>query len=203
MTALFRTSKVHSANGTRIGCGIIKKVGDEGVLSSVTNELAASGVTSQVSVHTLDDGLVCYFGLATSLEPDLVSYRNPDEFLNGMDCNFTNGCGVHIHNGTSCTNSTTQGGHYTVTTSKLILGYLPCITPLMIVEKHTTQVASKRVSRMIRHSVIDHSLCIPIMGRVFLAVCCRLRQEVVQPHQRHRCPPPQHPPWHLPATLLR
>ena len=25
-----------------------------------------------------------------------------------------NGCGVHIHNGTSCGNTTTQGGHYFV-----------------------------------------------------------------------------------------
>ena len=29
-------------------------------------------------------------------------------------CNVTNGCGVHIHNGTSCANSTVQGGHYFV-----------------------------------------------------------------------------------------
>jgi hypothetical protein len=29
----------------------------------------------------------------------------------GKDCNFTNGCGIHIHNGTSCFNVTTQGGH--------------------------------------------------------------------------------------------
>ena len=69
-------------------------------------------MTSQVSIHTLGEGVVCYFGLATSLERDLVSYRNPDPSLNGMDCNITNGCGVHIHNGTSCSNSTTQGGHY-------------------------------------------------------------------------------------------
>jgi hypothetical protein len=104
---------VHSKNGTtRIGCGIIKKVTDQGLLSTVTNQLASSGVTSQVSLHTLGEGVVCYFGLATSLEPDLVSFLNPNTTLNGKDCNITNGCGVHIHNGTSCTNSTTQGGHY-------------------------------------------------------------------------------------------
>ena len=103
---------VHSENGTRIGCGIIEKVSDEGVLSSVTSELAKSGATSQVSVHPLGEGVVCYFGVATSLERNLVSYIYPDPYEVGMDCNFTNGCGVHIHNGTACTNTTTQGGHF-------------------------------------------------------------------------------------------
>jgi hypothetical protein len=37
----------------------------------------------------------------------LVSYLD-----GGTNCNFPNGCGVHIHNGTSCYNSTRQGGHY-------------------------------------------------------------------------------------------
>ena len=104
--------KVHSQNGTRIGCGIIEKVTEEGLLSSVTTELAESGVTSQVSLHTLGDGVVCYFGFATSLERDLVSYINPNTTLGGTDCNFPNGCGVHVHNGTSCTDKTTQGGHF-------------------------------------------------------------------------------------------
>ncbi len=84
----------------------------DGLLSTVTTELADSGVTSQVSLHTLGDGIVCYFGAATSLEQELVSYLNPNSFLQGKDCNFTNGCGVHVHNGTSCNDTLTQGGHF-------------------------------------------------------------------------------------------
>merc|ERR1712157_594432 len=46
----------------------------------------------------------------------------------GNDCTAGNGCGTHIHAGTSCTNSTTQMGHYydsTVLTGDpwQILGY--------------------------------------------------------------------------------
>ena len=85
---------------------------DDGILSTVTTELADSGVTSQVSLYTMGDGVVCYFGTATSLERELISSRNPDSFLQGKDCNFTNGCGVHVHNGTSCSDSKTQGGHF-------------------------------------------------------------------------------------------
>jgi hypothetical protein len=51
---------------------------------------------------------VCYFGLAYNLEPKLRSYLNPDWV--GTNCNFTNGCGVHVHNGTSCL--IRDGHHY-------------------------------------------------------------------------------------------
>jgi hypothetical protein len=59
----------------------------------------------------VNPGIACYFGLARNLEPNLVSYLNTNQSLMGKDCNVTNGCGVHIHNGTSCFNFTTQGGH--------------------------------------------------------------------------------------------
>jgi hypothetical protein len=71
-----------------------------------------SGVTSQVTVHTVVPDIACYFGMARNLEPNLVSFMNKNQTLMGMNCNFTNGCGVHIHNGTSCFNTTTQGGHF-------------------------------------------------------------------------------------------
>jgi hypothetical protein len=112
LSELLLVCAVHSENGTRIGCGIIEKVSGQGVLSSVTTALTGSGATSQVSLHTVGGGVVCYFGLATSLERDLVSVFNPDPYAGGMDCNFTNGCGVHVHNGTACTDKTTQGGHF-------------------------------------------------------------------------------------------
>jgi hypothetical protein len=101
---------VHSMNGTRIGCGIIERV-PSGTLHAKTTNLTVSGVTSKVVVQQIGDA-ACYFGSAKNLEPNLVSYLNKNKTLLGMNCNFTNGCGVHIHNGTSCFNSTTQGGHY-------------------------------------------------------------------------------------------
>jgi hypothetical protein len=105
---------VHSKNGTRIGCGAIEKVptGQGKLLTSSTSNLTKSGVTSNVVIQTIEPDIACYFGSANNLEPNLVSFLNKNKTLMGMNCNFTNGCGVHIHNGTSCFNTTTQGGHY-------------------------------------------------------------------------------------------
>jgi hypothetical protein len=47
-----------------------------------------------------------YAGILEGLQKDLSAKM----------CNATNGCGVHIHNGAACTNTTTQGGHYYVKT---------------------------------------------------------------------------------------
>ena len=106
--------EVHSKNGTRVGCGIIERVpiGEKTLLKSTTTNLTSSGVTSDVTVYTVEPDIACYFGMARNLEPNLVSFLNTNKTLMGMNCNFTNGCGVHIHNGTSCFNTTTQGGHY-------------------------------------------------------------------------------------------
>ena len=113
MLSLF-INKVHSKNGTRVGCGIIERVpiGEKTLLKSTTTNLTSSGVTSDVTVYTIEPDIACYFGMARKLEPNLVSFLNTNKTLMGMNCNFTNGCGVHIHNGTSCFNTTTQGGHY-------------------------------------------------------------------------------------------
>lgn len=104
---------VHSKNGTRIGCGPIEKVpaGQGKLLSSSTANLTKSGVTGTVTVQTIEPDIACYFGSAKNLEPNLVSFMN-NKFTVRPDCNFTNGCGVHLHNGTSCFNVSTQGGHY-------------------------------------------------------------------------------------------
>ena len=107
------TFTVHSKNGTRIGCGIIERVpsGTNQLLIAKTSNLTVSNVSSNVVVQPMKD-IACYFGAAKNLEPNLVSYVNQNKTLMGMNCNFTNGCGVHIHNGTSCFNRTVQGGHY-------------------------------------------------------------------------------------------
>ena len=108
------TTLVHSKNGTRIGCGLIEKVpvGQGKLLSSSATNLTKTGVMSKVVVQTIEPDIACYFGGAQNLEPNLVSFLNKNKTLMGMNCNVTNGCGVHIHNGTSCFNTTTQGGHY-------------------------------------------------------------------------------------------
>jgi hypothetical protein len=104
---------VHSENGTRIGCGVIEAVqyNDEtqNLLSTNTMGLADYDVASLVTAYAVNDGIVCYYGSAIRLEPDLTSYLNADRI--GTDCNYTNGCGVHIHNGTSCADIASQGGH--------------------------------------------------------------------------------------------
>jgi hypothetical protein len=46
-----------------------------------------------------------YLGYAGKVE-------NIESNLTDASCTEVNGCGVHVHSGTSCLNSTTQGGHY-------------------------------------------------------------------------------------------
>jgi hypothetical protein len=66
-------------------------------------------VTGFVSIFVDPDAAstIGYAGIVQGLQTNLVA----------KTCNATNGCGVHIHNGTSCTNTTTQGGHYFVKTN--------------------------------------------------------------------------------------
>ena len=58
--------------------------------------------------EAVTDG-VCYFGYATGLEPNVVSFL---EDKTSTQCNVKNGCGAHIHSGSSCDDVETQGGHY-------------------------------------------------------------------------------------------
>ena len=67
-----------------------------------------AGTGSKVSgiavVFTDGSNRTSYAGIVKRLMANLTS--------SSAMCNVTNGCGVHIHNGTSCANSTVQGGHY-------------------------------------------------------------------------------------------
>ena len=66
----------------------------------ITPTTTASGF---VSIFTDDSSFVIgYAGIVQGVEPNLLSSA----------CNATNGCGVHIHSGRSCYNTTTQLGHY-------------------------------------------------------------------------------------------
>jgi hypothetical protein len=102
---------VHSANGTRVACGLLEQK-TSNLFTAATTSLGSAAATAeaQITVYMPGDsespGLVFLFGMAASLEPNL---QGPP---NGTDCTAPNGCGVHIHSGGSCFNVTTQGGHY-------------------------------------------------------------------------------------------
>lgn len=69
----------------------------------------AMGFATIFTEYNTTSTLVGYAGIVEGVEPNLLA----------AFCNATNGCGVHIHNGTSCTNTTTQGGHYWVKTGTI------------------------------------------------------------------------------------
>jgi hypothetical protein len=97
---------VHSANGTRVACGLLEKK-TSNLFTTATKALGSAEAEAQITVYMPgEEGLVYLSGMAASLEPNL---RGPP---NGTDCTAPNGCGVHIHSGGSCFNVTTQGGHY-------------------------------------------------------------------------------------------
>ncbi len=80
-----------------------------------TTELSSSGVTAEVSLFIPEgtaavNGLVCFTGTAQGLEPGLEAIGEKGGL--GEDCASTNGCGVHIHDGTGCADATEQGGHW-------------------------------------------------------------------------------------------
>jgi hypothetical protein len=96
---------VHAEDGSRVGCGLLTKVDDKELLSTETEPLGDSEVTGTVTVHELGSG-VCFFGFSENLEPNLLSF-----LVDGTDCNASNGCGGHIHEGNSC-DADLQEGHF-------------------------------------------------------------------------------------------
>jgi len=52
--------------------------------------------------------VVCFVGSGSNFEPNIQSVYGGG----GMECNASNGCGVHIHSGFGCEDSTAQGGHW-------------------------------------------------------------------------------------------
>lgn len=109
---------VHREDGSRASCGLISKAPDGykagKFLEAKTVPIAGVEGTGTGHVQVLanveesvTDG-VCYIGYAKELEPNVESFL----LGSGDQCNVKNGCGAHIHAGTSCENSETQGGHY-------------------------------------------------------------------------------------------
>jgi len=93
---------IHNDAGGRVACGLLSIVAT-GVTSASLAALNSSGVTGEVTVYTTSSHMFGA-GMATGLETDLVKSQNCTA--------HGNACGAHVHSGTSCANSTTQGGHY-------------------------------------------------------------------------------------------
>jgi hypothetical protein len=98
---------VHAEDGSRLGCGLLTRVADTDLLTTSTDPLEDSTTVSDAVVFPVGSESLCMFGSATNLEPNLMSVLK-----GGENCMASNGCGVHIHSGFSCMNSTTQEGHF-------------------------------------------------------------------------------------------
>jgi hypothetical protein len=106
----FSYPTVHGEDGSPVACGLLQKASED-VLTTETEPMGESLVTSEITTISgaMEVGEVCFLGKAYGLERELVSVNAETA---GTDCTANNGCGVHVHSGVSCTNSTTQGGHY-------------------------------------------------------------------------------------------
>jgi hypothetical protein len=96
-----KTFIVHDNSGKRVSCGQISPISPS--YTAVLSQLGSSGVSGKATISVTSTGLLG-FGSASNLEANLI----------GADCADANGCGVHVHSGTACTDATTQGGHYYV-----------------------------------------------------------------------------------------
>jgi len=92
---------IHNKSGGRVACGILSEV-TTGVTEASLTDLSSTGVSGSVTI-IVSGSVVVGAGSASGLEASLSDTTN---------CTATNGCGVHVHSGSGCTDTTTQGGHY-------------------------------------------------------------------------------------------
>jgi len=125
---------IHNKDCSRASCGVITMMPDEQQVERQelvttleptmspdevvgSSEFLSDTMGGEVKVLKNLAGLrglpvldgVCYLGYATGLKPDVESYLVGN---GGQQCNVTNGCGAHIHNGWGCATLDSQGGHY-------------------------------------------------------------------------------------------
>lgn len=114
---------VHDENGSRIGCGILEPAHPLDLMTSTIYPLAGSKVHGEVHMNKMAVnsamkavGAICYYGVGFGLEPNLLSFHKSSAISTGseygLNCTAPNGCGIHIHSGSSCETTTDQGGHY-------------------------------------------------------------------------------------------
>ena len=100
---------VHDNAGIRVACGQLQSVA--GNVSSANLEpidACSSTASGSVTVYTPSQGgKIIGAGVAENMESDLVS-----SLIGGTDCTESNGCGTHVHSGTACDTTDTQGGHH-------------------------------------------------------------------------------------------
>jgi hypothetical protein len=95
---------VHDNAGQRVACGLLSDVTSASA-SATLSQLSSSGVTGSVTLFEKSTRLFGA-GRAAGLEASLS-----DDSNGGSDCTATNGCGVHVHDGTGCADKASQGGH--------------------------------------------------------------------------------------------
>jgi len=93
---------IHNKAGSRVACGILSEV-TTGVTEASLMNLTSTDVSGSVTL-VVNGSMITGAGSASGLEASLSDTTG--------DCHATNGCGVHVHSGSSCENLTTQGGHY-------------------------------------------------------------------------------------------
>jgi hypothetical protein len=112
-----RTFLLHNATGSRVGCGVLKRVLDSALLVAYGEvddsvglaEINDSQAAGSVVVYQPNADVVCHFGTGSGLTPNVISFLVD---RGSTQCTNANGCGAHIHAGTSCVDATSQGGHY-------------------------------------------------------------------------------------------
>lgn len=97
---LGRAMVIHDSTGARIACGIIQ-------LANVPSFVAYPGYTGNLATA----GVMSVQATGTTQSLSWVLTAGLDTQCTGT-CTATNCCGVHIHTGMDCSDSSTIGGHF-------------------------------------------------------------------------------------------